>query len=37
VARRLGSVNRGAGRLPPPFEDHVVEIWGQTADQWRAR
>lgn len=37
VAQRLGSLNRGAGRLPPPFEDHVVEIWGQTADQWRAR
>ena len=37
VAQRLGSVNRGAGRLPPPFEDHVVELWGQTADQWRAR
>lgn len=37
VAERLGSVNRGAGRLPPPFEDHVVDIWGQTADAWRTR
>jgi len=37
VARRLGSVNRGPGRLPPPFETSPVDIWGQTREQWRAR
>jgi len=37
VARRLGSTNRGPGRLPPPYEDHAIDIWGQTRDQWRAR
>lgn len=36
VARRLGSVNRGPGRLPPPFETYPVDIWGQTRTQWRA-
>jgi RimJ/RimL family protein N-acetyltransferase len=36
VARRLGAVNRGPGQLPAPFESHPVEIWGQTAAQWKA-
>lgn len=37
VAQRLGSTNGGPGKLPPPFEDHVVDLWGQTAAQWRTR
>lgn len=37
VAERLGSRNRGRGQLPAPFQDHVVDIWGQTRDEWRAR
>lgn len=37
VARRLGSTLRGPGKLPAPFEDEPVEIWGQTRQQWRAR
>jgi RimJ/RimL family protein N-acetyltransferase len=37
VAQRLGSTNGGPGKLPPPFEDHLVDLWGQTAAQWRAR
>lgn len=37
LARRLGSENRGPGRLPPPFEASVIDIWGQTREQWRAR
>lgn len=37
VARRLGSRNRGPGRLPAPFQDVAVDIWGQTRDEWRAR
>jgi RimJ/RimL family protein N-acetyltransferase len=37
VARKLGSRNRGPGRLPPPFEDAAVDIWGQSRDEWRSR
>jgi RimJ/RimL family protein N-acetyltransferase len=37
VARKLGSGNRGPGRLPPPFETAPVDIWGQTKAEWRAR
>lgn len=37
VARRLGSVNRGPGKLPAPLDDHPIDIWGQSAAQWRAR
>lgn len=37
VARRLGAVNRGPGRLPPPHDASKVELWGQTVDQWRMR
>ena len=37
VARRLGSRNRGPGRLPPPLDVHPVDLWGQTRQEWRAR
>jgi RimJ/RimL family protein N-acetyltransferase len=37
VAQRLGSERRSECRLPPPFEDHQVEIWGQSREQWRQR
>ena len=37
VARKLGSRNLGPGKLPPPFESDVVDIWGQTRAEWRAR
>lgn len=37
VAKRLGSSNRGPGKLPPPFESYPVDIWGQTREQWRSR
>jgi RimJ/RimL family protein N-acetyltransferase len=37
LAERLGSANRGPGRLPAPFEDFEVELWGQTKAQWRGR
>src|SRR3546814_18305668 len=37
VAQRLGSRNRGPGRMPPPYEDHPVDVWGQTRAEWVAR
>lgn len=37
VAIALGSRNRGAGKLPAPFQDAPTEIWGQTAEEWRTR
>ncbi len=37
LARRLGSTNQGPGKLPPPLDDHPIEIWGQTREQWLAR
>ncbi|MCK9539360.1 GNAT family N-acetyltransferase [Dokdonella sp.] len=37
VAGRLGSVLRGACRLPPPHDTLPMEVWGQTRAQWLAR
>lgn len=37
LAQRLGSRNRGAGRLPTPYQDVPIEIWGQTRAEWLAR
>jgi RimJ/RimL family protein N-acetyltransferase len=37
VAAKLGATLRGPGRLPAPHQDAPVQIWGQSADQWRAR
>ncbi len=37
LAERLGSGNRGRGKLPPPFDSYEVDIWGQTRQEWRAR
>ena len=34
LAERLGSINRGRGTLPPPFQDAVVDLWGQTRAEW---
>jgi len=36
LAKRLGSVNRGPGKLPAPWENAQIEIWGQSRDEWRA-
>jgi RimJ/RimL family protein N-acetyltransferase len=35
VARAIGSSNRGPGQLPDPYAKEAVEIWGQTAGEWR--
>jgi RimJ/RimL family protein N-acetyltransferase len=37
LAARLGSEKRGAQALPPPWQDETVEVWGQSAEQWRRR
>jgi RimJ/RimL family protein N-acetyltransferase len=37
VARKLGSRNLGPGKLPPPFQDSPIDIWGQSREDWRAR
>src|SRR5688572_2404971 len=36
VAEKLGSRNRGPGQLPAPFAESQVDLWGQTAAEWRA-
>ncbi|MDQ3511104.1 MAG: GNAT family N-acetyltransferase, partial [Pseudomonadota bacterium] len=36
LAQRLGSTNRGPGKLPAPYQDSPVDIWGQTREQWFA-
>ena len=37
VAQKLGSRNRGPGKLPPPFHNAPIDIWGQSREEWRAR
>ncbi len=37
VAQRLGSTNRGPGKMPPPHENAPCDLWGQTREQWRER
>lgn len=37
VARKLGSTLRGPGRMPEPFQDYPIEIWGQSREDWQAR
>ena len=37
VAQKLGSRNLGPGRLPPPFDEAEIDIWGQTREEWERR
>jgi RimJ/RimL family protein N-acetyltransferase len=37
VARRLGSAVLRQARLPPPFDEPPIDVWGQSRAQWRAR
>ncbi|QSQ26800.1 GNAT family N-acetyltransferase [Pyxidicoccus parkwayensis] len=37
VARRLGSTLIGPTKLPPPYDTAVIEAWGQSREEWRAR
>jgi RimJ/RimL family protein N-acetyltransferase len=35
LAARLGSINRGPGQMPPPYQDKPIDIWGQSAAAWK--
>ncbi|TAN07072.1 MAG: N-acetyltransferase [Rhodanobacteraceae bacterium] len=37
VARKLGSVKRGPGKMPAPYDEEPVEIWAQSREEWFAR
>ncbi len=37
VAQKLGSRNLGPGKMPPPYENDRVDLWGQTREEWRRR
>ena len=37
VATRLGSAWQGSGRLPAPHDKDLMEIWGQSREEWFAR
>lgn len=37
VAERLGSRYLRKEKTPPPFEGMVWDVYGQSADEWRAR
>ncbi|MGE0863607.1 MAG: GNAT family N-acetyltransferase, partial [Vicinamibacterales bacterium] len=37
VAQKLGSRNLGPGRLPSPYHESRIDIWGQSREEWRAR
>ena len=37
VARKLGSRNLGPGKLPAPYQQSRIDLWGQSREEWRAR
>jgi RimJ/RimL family protein N-acetyltransferase len=37
VARKLGSQLKGPGKLPEPYAGSVIDIWGQSREQWQKR
>jgi RimJ/RimL family protein N-acetyltransferase len=37
VAQRLGSTKGARVNLPPPWQEHEVDLWGQRREQWRGR
>lgn len=37
VAERIGSRFLEAGRLPAPHQHVPIQLWGQTAEEWKAR
>ncbi len=37
VAQRLGSTILRQANMPPPFADTVLDVWGQSREDWTAR
>jgi len=37
VAERIGSRFLEAGKLPEPYQDVEIQLWGQSAADWKAR
>lgn len=37
LAERLGSRVLRTAHMPAPYDDEIVEVWGQTREQWFAR
>jgi RimJ/RimL family protein N-acetyltransferase len=37
LARRLGAVNAGPTRMPPPYEAIAVDLWRQSREEWAQR
>lgn len=37
VARRLGSRILRRSELPPPMNGRMIDVWGQTKEEWKAR
>lgn len=37
LAERLGSRRLRQAQMPPPFDDLVLDIWGQSRAEWQAR
>jgi hypothetical protein len=37
VATKLGSRMLRTAQMPAPYEKMVVDIWGQSRDEWQAR
>jgi RimJ/RimL family protein N-acetyltransferase len=37
LAERLGSVNQGPTKMPPPYENLLVDCYGQSKAEWMAR
>jgi RimJ/RimL family protein N-acetyltransferase len=35
LAQRLGSRILRQSGLPPPYENIIVDVWGQSRDEWR--
>lgn len=35
LAKRLGSTVQRQATMPPPLDHEVVDLWGQTRDEWR--
>ncbi len=36
LARRLGSRLLRQSPLPEPYADHIVDVWGQSREEWRS-